>query len=560
MERSYWTKTLAERTLSRRKALAMGAAGLSSAAFLAACGGSDDDGGDSSTPGASAESGTPQRGGKFATISNGVTNENPVSNYSGGYSLAGDKVYDRLLTSTTTTEGYRLEAAEKVEIPDPQQIVFTLKAGMVYQNVAPVSGRAVKASDVVATQQYVLQLPNAYDKSFQRDVVQSVTAPDEKTVVFKLKQPDAYAFGGSKLGLQTSQAIIPPELYDNLDAGKPVGSGPYQLSDSTPNVKYVFRRFDGYRGASKNMPYVDEKEMQILTDVVAIETALRAGQLQYWNTAPLPRIDSIVSESGGKIKQISVKGLGFWGLHMNMERNFPWQKDDRVRQAMYRVVNRQQILDLVFASKGVLPPALLQAGLANYQLSAKDTEQYYKQDLAEGKRLLAAAGWDANREVQLTTRPDGLNSQAAEVIAQQFATLGIKNRVVPVAGGAWLSETMARGEYEMNISSSPGGDTPYMTIRYLHSDQKTQFNHFGLKDPAIDALIEKSEVTVDRDDNIKLVKQIQLEGLKKYGSVLNLVTQDVVSLLDAKVQGFVLPPSTNNVDAGYQDGMWIKQS
>jgi peptide/nickel transport system substrate-binding protein len=558
MASSFWERTLTQRTLTRRRALALGGGSISAGIILAACSGGSDDTTSGSSPESTGEAGTPQRGGRFATISNGVTNENPVSNYSGGYSLAGDKVYDRLLTSTTDTQGYRLEAAEKVEIADPQQIIFTLKSGMTYQNIAPVNGRAVKASDVVASQQYVLGLPNAYDKSFQRDVIERVTAPDDKTVVFRLKQPDAYAFGGSKFGLQSSQAIIPPELYANLDTGKPVGSGPYIQADETPNVKYVYRRNDTYRGSSKNMPYVDEKEIQLITDVVAIETALRSGQLNYWNTAPLPRIDSIVNESGGKIKQVSVKGLGFWGLHMNMERNFPWQTDDRVRQAMYHVVDRQQILQLVFAGKGVLPPALLQAGLTNYQLDAKDTAQYFKQDPAEAKKLLQAANWDNNREVTLTTRPDGLNSQAAEVIAQQFAQVGIKNRVTPVAGGAWLAETMARGEYEMNLSSSPGGDTPYMTIRYLHSDQKTQFNHFGLHDPAIDALIEKSEVTTNKDDNIKLVKQIQLEGLKKYGSVINLVTQDVVSLLDARAQGFVLPPSTNNVDAGYQDNLWMK--
>jgi peptide/nickel transport system substrate-binding protein len=288
---------------------------------------------------------------------------------------------------------------------------------MTYQNLAPVNGRAVKASDVVASQQYVLQLANAYDKSFQRDIVDSLTAPDDKTVVFKLKQPDAYVFGGSKMGLQTSQSIIPPELYANLDSGKPVGSGPYMQVDETPNVKYNYKRFDGYRGASKQLPYVDEKEIQLITDAVAIETALRSGQLNYWNTAPLPRIDSIVNESNGKIKQISVKGLGFWGLHLNMERNLPWQTDDRIRQAMYRAVDRQQILQLVFASKGVLPPALLQAGLTNYQLDPKDTAQYFKIDIAEGKKLLQAANFDGGREFQITTRPDGLNSQAAEVIA-----------------------------------------------------------------------------------------------------------------------------------------------
>jgi ABC-type transport system substrate-binding protein len=227
---------------------------------------------------------------------------------------------------------------------------------------------------------------------------------------------------------------------------------------------------------------------------------------------------------------------------------------------MYRAINRQQVLDLAFASKGVLPAALVQAGLTSYQLDAKDTAQYWKNDIAEGKKLLEAAGFDTDKEYEIITRAAGLNTPTTEVVAQQLNSLGIKNRVVQVAQAEWLPVRMARGEFQINVGSSPGGDSPYMTIRYLHSDQKTQFNHFGLKDAAMDALIEKSEITVDKEENIELVKQIQLEGMKKYGSVISLVTQDVISLLDSRIQNFILPPSTSNVDAGYQEKMWFKPS
>ncbi len=555
MDDSYWTKRFAGSKLTRRKAL-ISASSATMAAFLAAC--SSDE--PSTAPDSTAEGGAPQQGGRFTTITGDVPNNNPVTNYSGGHSLAGNHVYDRLLTSTTTGQGYRLEAAEKIEVVDSRQIVFTLRAGMKYQNFAPVNGRDVKASDVVASQGYVLGVANAYDKAFQRDVIDSVTAPDDRTVVMKLKQPDAYMFSGSKLGLQTSQCIIPPELYDNLDQGQSIGSGPYEVVEERTGRQYIYKRFAGWRGAADRLPYVDERQVLILIDQVAIETAMRAGQVLYWNTAPLGRVDSIASESSGRIKTISVQGLGFWGVHMNMENGLPWQKDERVRQAMYRAINRQQILDLAFASKGVLPSALLQVGLKDYQLDAKDTAQYWKNDIAEGKQLLAAANFDTNQEYEMITRAAGLNTPTTEVVAQQLSSIGMKFRVLQIPQAEWLPIRMARGEYQVNVGSSPGGDSPYMTIRYLHSDQKTQFTHFGLKDAGLDALIEKSEITVDKEENIKLVKQIQMEGMRKYGSVISLVTQDVISLLDSRVQNFVLPPSTSNVDAGYQETMWIKQA
>ena len=51
----------------------------------------------------------------------------------------------------------------------------------------------------------------------------------------------------------------------------------------------------------------------------------------------------------------------------------------------------------------------------------------------------------------------------------------------------------------------------------------------------------KSETTVDREENIKLVKQIQMEVLKKYAPTYQILTQITNVMLSNKVSCSVEP-------------------
>ena len=497
--------------------------------------------------------GTPKRGGHLGIAINTTTNLNTIANYSEGIYLSGGNSYDRLITSRSDQRRYVLEAALSVEQPDPLRVTFKLKPGMVYQNVAPVNGRAVVADDIVQTQMFGTSLANAYDPGFQKSYVDHVEAPDAQTVTYVLKKPDAYLFSATHLGNGSAQAIIPKEMLAlDLSTTKAIGSGPWYLSDYQLNTRYLYKRFDQYRDTAKNLPWIDEREFISITDPVAQEAAYRSEQLSVW--APLPsNIDRVAADLGTKAVHYNFPGLAMYSWLLNMEHD-TWH-DVRVREALWRATNQQQFADLVFGKKATVQPGLVPAGLTAYQLDPKATAPYYANDLQKAKQLLAAAGWDASKEFEVICSSSiATNEQGAQVWQQQLAQIGVKVRVSSLAFAEWLTNRIAPANYDIVLGSSPGGDTPFVPIRMQATDQQNQYGHFGLHDPALDALIAQSETTTDFQENVKLVNQIQMMAIQEFSSAYEIVTLNTEGLINAKLHDFEINPAGSVV---YNTQAWF---
>ena len=172
----YW-ETFADQRMARRRllrtggALSLGAAGLA----LLGCG-SDSDGSEEEEPAGGQTTGAvgePRQGGRYGSWFGAVKNWSVLENDHDSTRIAGVTVYDRPMTARLDKRGYVLEAAAKIELPEPTRVVITLKPNMVFHDKAPVSGRKVLSSDIVATQNFVRTLTAADNSAFQRNFLDS---------------------------------------------------------------------------------------------------------------------------------------------------------------------------------------------------------------------------------------------------------------------------------------------------------------------------------------------------------------------------------------------------
>ena len=101
----------------------------------------------------------------------------------------------------------------------------------------------------------------------------------------------------------------------------------------------------------------------------------------------------------------------------------------------------------------------------------------------------------------------------------------------------------------------PGSGDPFYSIRHQHTKSWSDtYKGFGMMDKDIDALIERSEAALDVEENIKLVKQIQLECMKKFTTSYTIYTQNRNTALSKKMQNLELTLAVPNP----QHEVWVK--
>jgi peptide/nickel transport system substrate-binding protein len=586
---SYWNKVLTKR-VSRRRAIASTGALTASAAFLAACGGDDDDdsSGGSSSSGASSSSGgssgaaptappaatasaqnlgaitadlygasastdTPKMGGTYGDTYTSSNNLNILTNASEYAAFGGQYVYDHMITTRTNPRSpYVLEAAEALDQPDEITLTFKLRQGMKYHNFAPVNGREVVAEDVKLAQEYILPLDNV-ENTFQKFFLDRVETPDQYTVTYVLKEPRAYLFDSRQLGHPGPQAIIPHETFDGLDTERQIGSGPFMLDEWTISTKNHYIRnpeYHSYGQGEGTLPYRDATDVYILPDNAAIEAAMRSGQVSEWIPPPA-QFDDLLSSMGAQAQAQEYLGLNpqTWNMNMDLEKF----QDERFRQAFYRATNRQQYIDLVWKGNAETPTGILAVSMTPYQLDASETDEYFKYDPAEGKKLMDALGYDGAEVEVFYIGPSSTSDIMAEILKQQVAEIGVPMRIVTYGLAEALPRTQRR-EYEMFIGGHPGYDTPSVPMRHNHSVPNHQFEVSGLKDPTLDAMIEKAEKTTDFEENIKLVKEAQLYAVSHYTSYYNIATPVNRRLLNGKIRNYEIEASNTGM---HQAQMWF---
>jgi len=468
----YWQKTV-ERRFSRRRVIKGGAA-LASAALalgLAGCGDDDNDSSSSSSGGASESSlvakptdstKNAKQGGVLKHFANGDPQhfDALLSANANVINFVAPFAYQRLLgwklgTYPKAADGeVEGQIASSYEIsPDKLTATFKLRDGITWDDRSPTNGRAVNPQDVLFSWNKfasVNQLASnlAYKADTAPDApVESVTSPDNRTVVMKLHKPDSRLI--ALLCAYDYFNIMPSESESQFDPRRDVrGTGPWRLESFEPSVRLNWVRNPKFY--IKDRPFPDRIEMPVIPDYTQQLAQFKAGQIYTSVVTPEDTAQTKMDVSATAIHegpQFLTGGNGY--ITFGLEKGSPWH-DVRLRQALSMAIDREAFANAIdnkdaFARQGldleVKRNSIVYAGWPGAYLDPTQSEfgptsKYLSYNVEEAKKLAAAAGHSNGLTfdwVYSTERYGALYLKQVEVVAGMLPAAGLRpeNKALP---------------------------------------------------------------------------------------------------------------------------------
>lgn len=309
--------------------------------------------------------------------------------------------------------------------PDRLTLTFKLRPNVKWDSRAPTSGRAIDTQDVLTSwKRYTALNPSAQDFLYNATTnpnaaVESVTAPDNTTIVRKLRKPDPTV---PTLLAFTDHFVVLPKEADGggLDARTTIrGAGPWLLDEYVPSSHIHYKKNPDYY--VKDRPFFDRMERPFVTEYAQRLAQFRAGNIQTHvaNAEDVIQTKKDVPEVAMYQADTFPANVGVY-LSFGYEGDSPW-KDVRMRQAVSMMVDREGMSSVIdntesYAADGLDLPvgynSVLAPGWGNAWLDPADDKKfgtaakYYKLNLAEAKKLMTAAGFPNGVEFPLYFNQD----------------------------------------------------------------------------------------------------------------------------------------------------------
>ncbi len=552
----------ASRLTSRRRMMsAMAVAGVG-AAFALACGGGENQkgsGGRATATGGAAEAAneTPKPGSIIQEAT--ITQAPHFSPFHPGadpsyvnYWRRFNGYYDTLWTfkAVNVPDRLVLRLAESVEHPDGTTYVVKMRPSK-FHNRPPANGRDVTAEDQMETVKFLMKPPATGGDFLQSGKdLKSVTAVDNLTLRFETFGPRAFFYEQGLGAPTTGRIVVPKEMLDEetLKKAIPVGSGPYEYKGHTQGSIEEVQRFAGYRLAPR--PYIDGKKLTFMPDSAAIEAAFRAGQIDWMSFTDIRQRDSVSRDLGGRIKVETYPSDSGMALVVNIHRA-PWN-DVRVREAIYRAIDVDRVINIVFFGDGERSWYFSPANFDRSPIAWKQVEQYVGYDPKKAADLLKAAGVDPNHEYEFMVPVEAQTwVDSARLMAEDLAKAGLKTRLNPVVRNIYLQRAGPKpGDFDITMSV-------FLDYRHAKTHSGTFWDSTSLEDPEVDAIIEKIEQTVDAEARAKLSQDMQIMLAKKYDNLMPLLTTNVHNGWYTYLKGFNADFRKFSGAQSWQDDRWL---
>ncbi|MGH3244562.1 MAG: ABC transporter substrate-binding protein [Spirillospora sp.] len=331
------------------------------------------------------------------------------------------------------------------------------------------------------------------------DTLAGLTAPDPATVKITTSRPAA-----GLAGLIGNTPILPEHVLGKLPA-KGLGDNAFFTKPTVGSGAFTFVQYktDQYVELAANPNFREPVSIKkvflkpVTSDVATAQ--LRTGEMDLTQVSPtdLPTVKGMDG-----VKVVSAKSPGFTRIAVNQSQGR--FKDARVRQALLTAIDRKGLVDKVLGGAGTVVNSSFYGDVAASAANA------YAYDPAKAKSLLAAAGWDASKPVELSWIPGQRDRDTAvTVIQSQLKAVGVEVKLKQVQADELLS-SYEKKSFDLALFGGGNYATEPSTVASIDAcDQAYPAggNVSRFCDPKLDELLSKADAVADPAERQGLFQQ-----------------------------------------------------
>jgi len=422
--------------------------------------------------------------------------------------------------------------AARLDNPDPLTYIAHLRSGVKFHD-----GHELTAKDVVYTFSSFLDPEFISPRKGAYAMVKSITALDDHTVEFKLKEP----FGS--FPIQLVMHVVPADGGPSLREF-PIGTGPYRFVRYAVDDQVELSAFEGYwDGLPQNAGVI----LRIIPDDTMRGLELKKGSADLTINDVPPDIAYQLERDGLTITEAQGVDYTYMGLNMRD----PVLADKRVRHAIGYAVNRQAIVD--YLRRGLAQPAV--GVLSPVAWAFEPHVHQFTHDIARAKRLLDEAGYpdpdgdgpQPRLRLSLKTSTDEFYRLQAAVLQQDLRLAGIDVDVRSYEFATFYADVLT-GNVQMYTLQWVGVTDPDMLRRLYHSAQvpPVGFNRIYYKNPEVDRLIDLATTAASDEERRKYYSEAQ-KVVAEDAPYISLWYKTNIAVTRSNITGMKLSP---------QAGLW----
>ena len=398
--------------------------------------------------------------------------------------------------------------------PDGKTFTFTLRDDLKWSDGSPIT-----PDDWLYAYEQAKDPKNDYVGLQDVQRIESFTMPDPKTVVVALKE--VYARDVA-VGVAIAITPVPSKVWKdkpwtdvtaNSEILKPsVVLGPYAVKEFIQAERGVFEPVTTHFAGKPSLEQVIRRVAQPPT--VAYEL-LRSGQAEWAPTIPPAQYGEARNNPDLVMLEWTPANGSYRTIEFNLER--PFLSDRRVREALARSINRQDVIQM--AENGLGTPQFSFVNPVNTRWYNPNVEKY-DVDMARAQSLLQEAGYTLDggvlkkdgQPVKLTvyypttSEPRG---KIATYLQQQFKQLGVELEVRAMDFSAYTDQVYKKKDYDLALGTAGGGSIdPDLSIKSWYLSTGTQ-NAKGYKNEQVDSLFQQAAVEQDNAKRKSMYDEIQ---------------------------------------------------